>query len=320
MISNWIIAVLSAAYEFFNGKIQVLFELLMLDPKTYMDGALWEFTQNVFSLLLGSGYSLMTICIYVELVRGSYESMIQRKPETIIWIFLVTSVMGGIMAASQELLLIVFKIGQGFAGKILGASGSSIITLTWEIPDRIINATNGLSTILSLVVFILCLLGACVVIFSSFSILMVGYGRVFNIYLHLSIAPIPVAFLGSGITRPFFMNYLKSFLIVSLQGLLIILACALFSVFSKGYVLDIVDQTTSNVEETVDDELTEEEAEEVVKDGLEEVTGSIGFDESGDESVKVVASYLIEQAFLFLLLSGIIKASDTAVNKIFGVG
>lgn len=316
MISNWITDVLTVAYEFFNEKIKMLFDLLMIDPKTYMDGNIWEVAESIFSLLLASGYTIMTLCIYIELIHSGYESIVQRKPETIVWIFLATSVMGGIMSASQDFLLLIFRIGQGFVGKIIGASGSSMITFMWELPDIIINATNGLSTVMSLVIFILCLLGACVVLFSSFTILMIGYGRVFNIFFHLSVAPIPVAFLGSAITRQYFFNYLKSFLVITMQGLAIVVACVIFAAFSKGYVRNSISQKDVAQEEITDEKHIEEE----LQNGVSSATGNIFSDDKSESPVTVVTSYLIEQAFLFLLLTGIIKKSDAAVGKYFGIG
>lgn len=314
MTSSWVTDVLVAAYNFFNEKIQMLFNLIMMDPETFMDRKVWAVAENIFNMLLGAGYSIMTICLYLELFHSGYESIVQKKAEGIIWIFIATSVMGGIMMCSKKLLLWFFKLGQAFAGRVLGKSGSSLVDFSWELPDRIINATNGLSTTVSLIVFVICLIGALVVVFSSFTILLIGYGRIFNVYMHIAVAPITFGFIGSSYTRQFFVNYIKSFLSVSLQGVAIVIACALFAAFSEGDDTGLFD-TSQN------DEITEEELEDIVHDGVSDVvSGNILPDKDDESSIKVIATYLIEQAFLFMLLTGMIKVSDTLVGKLFGVG
>lgn len=309
-MDNGITYILTVAYEFFNDKMQMLFELLMLDPETFMDGKIWAIVDNIFSGLLASGFTIMSICLYIELIHSGYETIVQRRWEGFIWIFLISSVMGGILMCSKELLIMLFKLGQGFVSKILGSSGYSMTEFAWKVPNAVKNATSGVSGLLGCIILVLCLIGAFVVVFTSYTILLTGFGRMFNVYMHIALAPISIAFIASTYTRPFFMSYLKSFLVVALQGAAIVLACVLFIAFSDGYSSSSFQLSTENGVEADNDTDT-------VPDWV-----MVDVDDVDDNSraVIITASYLVQNAFLFLMLSGAIKGSDTLVNKIMGLG
>ncbi len=307
-MDNSITWLLTVAFEFFNDKMQMLFDLLMLDPETFMDGKIWAIVENVFSGLLVSGYTIMSICLYIELIHSGYETIVQRKWEGFVWVFLMSAVMGGILMSSKDLLIMVFRIGQSFVGKILGSSGYTMSEFAWSVPNAVKNATNGVTGFMEAIIFILCFIGAVVVVFTSYKILLTGFGRMFNVYMHIAFAPISFAFLASTHTRPFFMSYLKSFLVVTLQGAAIVGACVLFVAFSEGYASSSVESGFENMTEGETD---------TVPDWV-----IVDIDDVDEDSraVIITASYLIQQAFLFLLLSGAIMASDTLVNKITGIG
>lgn len=311
-MDNYITYILTVAYEFFNDKMQLLFELLMLDPQTFMNGTLWEIVEKVFDGLLASGYSVMSILLYIELIHSGYETIVQRKWEGFVWVFLMSSVMGGILISSKELLIMIYKIGQSFVSKILASSGYSVSEFSWAVPNAVKNATNGLSGLAGAIIFVLCFIGAVVVVFTSYKILLTGFGRIFNVYLHIAFAPIAFSFLASTHTRPFFMSYLKSFLVVTLQGAAIVGACVMFIAFSKGYSFD---STLSGVEDTFENGFVSEENN--VPDWV-----IVDVDNADEDSraVIITTSYLVQQAFLFLLLTGAIMGSDALVNRLTGIG
>lgn len=312
MTSSWITSILETSMKFFGDKIAIIFNLLTIDPTTYMNGAIWNVVNKIFDALLVSGYSLMAICLYVEIIRGSKDLIVFRRPENVIWIFIACSVLGAVMKSAKYILLMIVEIGQELVGSVIGVTGGNAANaFSWTVPDSIKNATNDMSTTMGVLMWLVCLLGALVIVVSSFTILLTGYGRIFNLYLHIAIAPIPIAFASSQATRQYFMNFLKSFIGLCIQALLIVIACSVFAAFSDGFESagGLSGTADSYVSGTADGNPS---AGEIAEGAMDAIHGD-------DEPEKIVWSYLLEELFLFVLLAGTIKGSDQIVNKMFGM-
>lgn len=307
MTGNWITDILSAAMAFFNEKISLLFQFLLADPQEYMNGEVWKTASLIFDSLLGSGFSIMAICIYLEIARSSKDILIYKKSENMIWILIMCSVLGSLMYASRYLLMLIFGITKDLALNVLAKTGSDFtLGIAWRVPDYVVNATNGLDTTMGVLVWVLCLIGAVFIVVSSFTILLIAIGRLFNLYIHIAIAPIPIAFSPCKATQTVFANYLKSFLTVCLQALVIIIVCILFSSFAKGGSL-----TDGLLTQTV-----QQPSGDLVTDGINGVLNSFQGDKS---SQTIVFEYLITQLFLFMFLAGCIKTSDELIRRLFGI-
>ena len=321
-MGNWILSILQASMDFFSGKLQELFEILQADPMTYMDGAIWKNASKIYDLLLGSAYAILTICIYVEIVRASKDLVTAHRGESMLWFIFSISIYSAIMHGCKYILVWIIKIGQDLVGSVIGSSGSAALTFAWNIPGGIYNRMNGLKVMQQGFVFLIILIAAIVIAVSAFTILLIGYGRLFNLYLHIAVAPIAFAFIPSELTRQHFMSFIRSFVGICLQALAIIAACMIFSAFSKGYEQKYLD----SIQEVADD--ADESDSNGLAEGIGIATGAavgevINDVASGnllndDGSFSLVWNYLLEQIFLFLLLAGAIKGSDQMVSKLFG--
>ncbi|MBQ8913670.1 MAG: type IV secretion system protein [Lachnospiraceae bacterium] len=319
-MGNWILSILQASMDFFSGKLQELFEILQADPMTYMDGAIWKEASKIYDLLLGSAYAILTICIYVEIVRASKDLVTAHRGESMLWFIFSISIYSAIMHGCKYILVWIIKIGQDLVGSVIGSSGSAALTFAWNIPGGIYNRMNGLKVMQQGFMFLIVLIAAIIIAVSAFTILLIGYGRLFNLYLHIAVAPIAFAFIPSELTRQHFMSFLRSFVGICLQALAIIAACMIFSAFSKGYEQKYLD----SIQEVADVE--REDNTNSVIDGINIAAGgAVGTvsDNAGDllnddGSFSLVWNYLLEQIFLFLLLAGAIKGSDQMVSKLFG--
>ena len=323
-MGSWILGILQASMDFFSGKIAKLFEVLQADPMSYMDGTIWNEVMKVYDLLLGTAYAILTICIYVEVVRVSKDFVSAHRGETILWFVISIAIYSGIMHGSKYILVWIIKIGQELVGKVIGSSGNSAINFAWNVAPGIKNRMNSLNIAQQGFMFLIILIASIVIVVSAFTILLIGYGRLFNLYLHIAVAPIAFAFIPSELTRQHFISFIRSFIGVCLQALAIIVACIIFSAFSKGYekefynsiqssgMGEIFYDTASSIVDNIN--IDENGNVEVGETGISTSAGTV----SNDDTFSIVWNYLLEQIFLFLLLAGAIKGSDQAVSKIFG--
>ncbi len=322
-MGSWILGILQASMDFFAGKISDLFEILQADPETYMGGTIWNTAMTVYDLLLGTAYAILTMCIYVELVRASKDFVTAHRGESMIWFILSISIYSAVMHGCKYILVWIIKIGQELVGKVIGSSGSAAVSFTWDVAPGIKNRMGTLNVMQQGFMFLIILIAAVVIVVSAFTILLIGYGRLFNLYLHIAVAPIAFAFIPSELTRQHFISFIRSFIGICLQALAIVVACMIFSAFSKGYEEKYYNSIKgSGLESIYDvgvdllDNITVDENGniEVGETGISTSAGTI----NNDDTFSIVWNYLLNQIFLFLLLAGAIKGSDQAVQKIFG--
>lgn len=105
------------------------------------------------------------------------------------------------------------------------------------------------------------------------------YGRFFKLYLYTAIAPIPLSSLAGEHTQNIGISFIKSYCAVCLEGVIIVLACVIFTLFASSP--PVVD---SNV-----------------------------------AAATQVWKYLAELIFNMLVLVGTIKMSDRVVKEMMGL-
>ena len=110
---------------------------------------------------------------------------------------------------------------------------------------------------------------------------MLFYSRIrfFKIYIYTAIAPIPLATFAGQPTEQIGTNFLKSYAAVCLEGVIIILACIIFSKFAS---------TPPEVD-------------------------------AGASVVTMVWSYIGELVFNMLILVGTVKMADRVVHEFMGL-
>lgn len=315
MSDNWIVANFQAALNFFNSMMQYLYDILIINPVTYREGTVWQVVDTIYTSLLGASISLCVIFFYIGIIQDSAELILHRRWEVIVWDIIKFSMMAGLIIYGRYLLLIIFSIGKELVDAVVLKSGTNLMeTTAWiEMPDKIVNATNGLSTTTGIVFWVVTLIAALFVMVSCFSIMLTVYGRLFKIYLHIAISPPFIACSAGKATMHWCMNFVKSFIVVCIEGVVIVAVCLIFSAFANGF--DINNPMETNIVE--EEELPEEppSAEDIVEEWSESIGNS---DEIKAENAEIVWTYLGETLFLFVLMAGTIKGTDDMMKRWVG--
>lgn len=109
------------------------------------------------------------------------------------------------------------------------SSGNSL-----GLPDSIVDAIEECGFFESIPLWTVTIIGSLFITIFSFIIIMSVYGRFFKLFMYTAIAPIPLSTFGGEPTQSIDISFLKSYAGVCLEGVIIILACVIFSAFAAS--------------------------------------------------------------------------------------
>jgi len=306
---NWILSTLQASIAFFDAWMTSLYEVVMLDPISYQNGTIWATVSKIYDALMGPAVSILTIGFYVALIHDSGEFIKTRHFGSVVWTFILLCITASLLLGGKYILLLIFWCFKEILQAVTGPNGTNFLDLSWvELPKQVKLATSGLGATKATLFFIVVLIFALVIMVCSFTIIMVVYGRLFNIYLHLAVAPLALACGAAGPFRSTFVSYLKSFVGVCLQGVIIVIVCMVFSAFANNFNFNTVQTSDQQIVELKED-MTEEE--------FQAWWGQWGMDNKELEAKKaeVLWTYLSQMLFLYLVMAGSIKGADIWVHQ-----
>lgn len=306
---NWILATLQASIAFFDAWMSQLYDVLMLDPISYQNGTIWTTVSKIYDALMGPAVSILIIGFYIALIHDSGEFIKTRHAGSIVWTFLLLCFTASLLQGGKYILLLIFWCFKEILQMVTGPNGTNFLDLSWvELPRQVKLATSGLGVTKATLFFIVVLIFALVIMVCSFTIIMVVYGRLFNIYLHIAVAPLALACGAAGPLRSTFVSYLKSFVGVCLQGVVIVIVCMVFSAFANNFDFNTVQTSDQQIVELKED-MTEEE--------FQAWWEQWGMDNKELEAKKaeVLWTYLSQMLFLYLIMAGTIKGADNWIHQ-----
>ncbi len=306
---NWILATLQASIAFFDAWMSQLYDVLMLDPISYQNGTIWATVSKIYDALMGPAVSILIIGFYIALIHDSGEFIKTRHFGSVGWTFILLYITASLLLGGKYILLLIFWCFKEILQTVTGPNGTNFLDLSWvELPKQVKLATSGLGATKATLFFIVVLIFALVIMVCSFTIIMVVYGRLFNIYLHLAVAPLALACGAAGPFRSTFVSYLKSFVGVCLQGVVIVIVCMVFSAFANNFDFNTVQTSDQQIVELKED-MTEEEFQ-----AWWEQWG-MNNKELEAKKAEVLWTYLSQMLFLYLIMAGMIKGADNFIHQ-----
>ena len=267
--------IFAAALEFFCDKIDMFLGILTTDITTFQDGAIWQAVSALYDAMVAMGITIAGMLIWIGLLQST-SRYAELKRGTVWLQFLIEVILANaILYYGKYLLLECID------------DGTSIFHIT--IPEQLNDAIGRMRITRQIGVFIIVIIASVWIVISTCGVLLSVYGRLFNMYLLIAISPLPVSTVISKSTRFVFYNFLKTFLAVVLEALVMVLVLYLFQAFfTSGF----------NV-------------------GWSRSMGSGSTGAISDDSR--VFGYMAEMSFLFLMLFGMLKGTDKLVNRVFGI-
>ena len=278
MSDNWIVQNLTNALETWNEKLSEIWSLLTQSPQTFKGGTIWSVITTINGAVQAIGLALLVLFFVVGVMRTCGSFAETKRPETALKLFVRFAVAKGVVTYGMELMLALFNIAQGVVSTIMGAAGFGSAQQT-VLPAEIVTAVEDCGFFESIPLWAVTLIGSLLVTVLSFVMIMTVYGRFFKLYLYSALAPVPLSTFAGEPTQSVGVSFIKSYAAVCLEGVIIVLACIIFSVFASSP--PVIDPDAS--------------------------------------AVSMVWSYVGELVFNMLVLVGTVKMADRVVREMMGL-
>ena len=278
MSDNWVVQNLQNALDTWNSKLAEIWQILTQSPETFKGGGIWQVIVQIHGALQAIGYALLVLFFVVGVVKtcGSFTEV--KRPEHALKIFIRFAITKGVVTYGLELMMALFNIIQGVTSTIMQTAGFGSTEDT-VLPDEIIEAVEDCGFFESIPLWAVTLIGGLFITVLSFIMIMSVYGRFFRLYLYTAIAPIPLSSFAGEPSQNIGRSFLKSYAAVCLEGVIVVLACIIFSLFASSPPVVNPDAA----------------------------------------AVTMVWSYIGELIFNMLVLVGAVKMSDRVVREMMGL-
>ena len=276
---------LSAWYELYQGlqylgeKLSEMWALLTTSPQTFKDGAIWSVITAINSVLGAIGTALLVLFFTIGVIKtcGSFAEL--KKPETTVKVFIRFAIAKALIDNGLNIMVDFVTIIQGIIADITDTSSIGT-ALEFVIPSDVQATFEGIGILDGAIpVWAVCFISHLAMIVIAIILLLTVYGRFFRIYMYTAIAPIPLSTLAGQPTENIARSFLKSYAGVCLQGVVIVLACIIFTAFAA---------TAPEMDTTLD-------------------------------PLEMVWKYVSELIFNMLILLGLVKGSDRIIHDMMGL-
>ncbi len=261
------------------GGLAEIWRLLTTSPVSFRGGGIWSVITDINGALKAIGFALLVLFFIMGVVKtcGSFTEL--KKPEMAVKCFIRFILAKAAVSYGLDIMIAIFRIAQGGIGAVKAASGLTM-TSAVTLPADIVTKIEGLGFLDSIPLWLVSLLGSLFIWVLSIIMILSVYGRFFKLYLGTAIAPIPLAAFAGEPSSNMGKAFLKSYAAICLEGLIIVLACIIFSVFAAS-------------------------------------PPALG--DPSLSAVTIVWNYIAEFAFNALVLVGTIKMADRLIREFLGL-
>lgn len=222
---------LENALNFWSRRFNEIVSLLTMSPSAFQGGDVWRTVTSILDVFKATGVSLLIIFFFYGLFKAGIDYHdVFRNPKAVIMAFVRIAVAQFFVVHALDFLAATLYVGQGLIAKV----PAHITAASFTIPANLRSALEGADWWAGIGALVASYLGYGVIALLSIIVLMVVYGRFFKIFLLTAIAPIPLAGLASEATASIGQNFIKSYFAECLRGVLVIVACVIFTAFAHS--------------------------------------------------------------------------------------
>ena len=278
MSENWVVQNLENALAVWNGKLTEIWQILTQSPEEFKGGQIWSIVVNIHGALQSIGYALLVVFFVVGVIKtcGSFTEV--KRPEHVFKMFVRFALAKGAITYGMELMLAILDIIQGIISVVMNTAGFGTTEQT-VLPEQIVTAVEECGFLESIPLWAITLIGGLLIWVLSFVMILSVYGRFFKLFMYTAIAPIPLSTFAGEPSQNIGKSFIKSYAAVCMEGVVIVLACIIFSVFASS---------------------------------PPEINADVA-------AVTMVWSYIGELVFNMLILVGAVKMSDRVVHEMLGL-
>lgn len=279
--------------DLFGSAMEVSYGFLTQDLSSFSPGAA-SVMEAVNGGLQAFSYALLAVLTLWNVVHTATSYAELKKPEMLLKFFLRFALTKYAVGMAWPIVTGIVTVCGALTGSVFVSAGLTDGNAWAGItaPDfggnsimDIIASTVGalLNPLAKVPELLLGLLGFIVALVLSVTLMLTVIGRFFKIYLFAALSPIPLSCFGAEDTWHIGRGFLHSFAAVSLEGLVIGLAMIVFAAYSQNPLITFESWGIFNWLGAAAEEIT----------------------------------YMFTLIFNMLLLLGLIKGADQAVQQIF---
>ncbi len=265
--------------QYLGDKLDKMWALLTTSPQNFKGGGIWSIITTINGVLGAIGTALLVLFFTIGVIKtcGSFAEL--KKPETAVKVFIRFAISKYLIDNCLKLMLNFVTIVQGVIAKVT-ASSSVGTALEFSIPSSVQSKFDGVGILDGAIpLWAICFIAHIAFIVIGIVLLLTVYGRFFRIYMYTAIAPIPLSTLAGQPTENIAKSFLKSYAGVCMQGVVIVLACVIFTAYAAS--MPQIDTSA--------------------------------------EPIKMVWGYVSEVVFNMLVLLGLVKGSDRIIHDMMGL-
>ena len=240
LLISGIMSNLSGLFDGINGQVAEIAGTVGTTPQAWnasVFNMIKTLSDNVIVPIAGA---ILTFVMCYELIQMVIDRNSFHDFETFTFMKWVVKTAIGVLLLSHtwDIVMGIFEVAQN----VVSAAAGTIITNTdLNIANAITDLEAGLQSMEIGPLFGLWFQSMLVGIISwimTICIFVVVYGRIMEIYLVTSVAPIPFATMGNREWSQIGQNYLRSLLALGLQAVLIIICVAIYAVLVHSIAVD----------------------------------------------------------------------------------
>ena len=242
---------LRAVLDIFNNLMSEVVGILTTGPEAFSD-TLYNLTNVLATSFQAIGTTMVILFFFMNMI-STYSSMTEMKRPEIIFKEIFRLVICNLVVVNAfPLVMKITTIGNSIilsgynsAWQYTGAFAGLQLDSTLEnaLSNQNFGLLNlGIPQIVTVLVADVLLIAIAI---AAIYMLVAAYGRIFQCYMYMAIAPIPLSTFACRGTADVGKHFLKSYCGVMLQGLILVLAMLIFSVFFQSGVA--IDQNETDV-------------------------------------------------------------------------
>ena len=265
--------------EYLGNMLDKMWSILTTSPQSFKGGGIWSVITTINGVLGAIGTALLVLFFTIGVIKtcGSFAEL--KKPETAVKVFIRFAISKALIDNCLSILVDFVTIVQDVIKRI--TDSSSIGTaLEFVIPSDVQGSFDSVGILDGAIpLWSVCFIAHIAFMIIGMILLLTVYGRFFRIYMYTAIAPIPLSTMAGQPTESIGKSFLKSYAGVCLQGVVIVLACVIFSAYAASM---------PNMDTSLD-------------------------------PLRMVWVYVGEVTFNMLVLVGLVKGSDRIIHDMMGL-
>ncbi len=224
-------AVVNLIFKYLDTQLNKVVDLLTQD--IFKKGQILYMIKTTHIYIKAIAYVIMGVILTIELIK-LFTQMEKIKPEQIIKYIIKLISLTLIVEYSTDFLILLYETGSSWINSIGSTGKITIFGLVMDPINQVNHAFNP-TAIIGDVISIL--IPVAIIWILTGLVIVIAYGRMFELVILTAVAPIAIAFFPVE-NGQIFKKYILYYFAVVLQGLFIILCFKLFNTLFHQTILD----------------------------------------------------------------------------------